>query len=255
MNSVPPTALITGASRGLGRALAGRLAEQGWRLLLTGRTPDDLALAAAELARAAPTADVVARAGDVADAAHREELVGVVTRWGRLDLLVNNASTLGPTPLHRLEDLTPEALSRILAVNVVGPHALTRAMVPLLRSDGGVVLDISSDAAVEHYEAWGGYAASKAALDRLALTLGTELSGIRAYAFDPGDMRTAMHQEAFPAEDISDRPLPEDVAVPAILDLLARRPPSGRYRAGDLPQDRPDARSPEVTSTTPGDVA
>ena len=160
------TALITGASRGLGRALAGRLAEQGWHLLLTGRAADDLALAASELAR---TTEVIARAGDVADAAHRDELLAVVTGWGSLDLLVNNASTLGPTPLHRLEDLTAEALSRILAVNVVGPHALTRAMLPFLIRGGGVLLDLSSDAAVEHYETWGGYAASKAALDQLAL--------------------------------------------------------------------------------------
>ena len=246
------TALITGASRGLGRALAGRLAEQGWRLLLSGRAADDLALAAAELAR---TAEVVVRAGDVAQAAHREELLGVVTGWGRLDLLVNNASTLGPTPLHRLEDLTPEALSQILAVNVVGPHALTRVMLPFLLADGGVVLDISSDAAVEHYDTWGGYAASKAALDRLALTLGSELSGIRAYALDPGDMRTAMHQAAFQGEDISDRPLPEEVAVPAILRLLTRRPPSGRYRAGDLLAESALESPPEATSTTPGGVA
>lgn len=248
----PRTALITGASRGLGRALAGRLAEQGWRLLLTGRAADDLALAAAELAR---TTEVVARAGDVADAAHREELLEVVSGWGRLDVLVNNASTLGPTPLNRLGDLTPEALSRILAVNVVGPHALTRAVLPFLLANGGVVLDISSDAAVEHYKTWGGYAASKAALDRLALTLGSELSGIRAYALDPGDMRTAMQQEAFPGEDISDRPLPEAVAVPAILRLLARRPPSGRYRAEDLLVESALDAPPEATSTASGGMA
>ena len=246
------TALITGASRGLGRALAGRLAEQGWHLLLTGRAADDLALAASELAR---TTEVIARAGDVADAAHRDELLAVVTGWGSLDLLVNNASTLGPTPLHRLEDLTAEALSRILAVNVVGPHALTRAMLPFLIRGGGVLLDLSSDAAVEHYETWGGYAASKAALDHLALTIGSELSGIRAYAFDPGDMRTAMHQEAFPGEDISDRPLPEEVAVPAILRLLARRPPSGRYRAEDLLAETAVEAPPEATSTASGGPA
>lgn len=246
------TALITGASRGLGRALAGRLAEQGWHLLLTGRAADDLALAASELAR---TTEVIARAGDVADAAHRDELLAVVTGWGSLDLLVNNASTLGPTPLHRLEDLTAEALSRILAVNVVGPHALTRAMLPFLIRGGGVLLDLSSDAAVEHYETWGGYAASKAALDQLALTIGSELSGIRAYAFDPGDMRTAMHQEAFPGEDISDRPLPEEVAVPAILRLLARRPPSGRYRAEDLLVETAVEAPPEATSTASGGPA
>ena len=246
------TALITGASRGLGRALAGRLAEQGGHLLLTGRAADDLALAASELAR---TTEVIARAGDVADAAHRDELLAVVTGWGSLDLLVNNASTLGPTPLHRLEDLTAEALSRILAVNVVGPHALTRAMLPFLIRGGGVLLDLSSDAAVEHYETWGGYAASKAALDQLALTIGSELSGIRAYAFDPGDMRTAMHQEAFPGEDISDRPLPEEVAVPAILRLLARRPPSGRYRAEDLLAETAVEAPPEATSTASGGPA
>jgi NAD(P)-dependent dehydrogenase (short-subunit alcohol dehydrogenase family) len=225
------TALITGASHGLGRALAGALAERGWRLLLTARTPTDLEAAASDLAGAA---EVVARAGDVSDANHREELARVVGGWGHLDLLVNNASTLGPTPLRPLPDLTAEDLAQILSVNVVAAHALTRAMLPALERAEGTLLDISSDAAVEHYETWGGYGASKAALDHLTVTLGRETTGIRAYALDPGDMRTAMQQAAFPGEDISDRPLPQEVAVPAVLALLETRPPSGRYRAADL---------------------
>jgi NAD(P)-dependent dehydrogenase (short-subunit alcohol dehydrogenase family) len=225
------TALITGASQGLGQALAGALAAQGWRLLLTARTADDLAATNTALAGAA---EVVTKAGDVSDSSHRDTLRGVIDGWGRLDLLVNNASTLGPTPLRPLRDIAADDLTRILSVNLIAPHDLTRALLPALEASDGVVLNISSDAAVEHYETWGGYGASKAALDHLALTLGSEQSGIRVYAFDPGDMRTAMHQAAFPGEDISDRPLPDDVAVPAILAMLVRRPESGRYRASEV---------------------
>ncbi|MDV3222935.1 SDR family NAD(P)-dependent oxidoreductase [Intrasporangium sp.] len=239
------TALITGASQGLGRALAGALAARGWRLLLTARTAADLSATADALP---VEAEVVAVPGDVSDADHRDDLRLVVDEWGRLDVLVNNASTLGPTPLRPLRDLTSDELAEILSVNVVAPHALARLLLPALEVAGGVVLDISSDAAVEHYETWGGYGASKAALDHLTLTLGAEQSRIRAYALDPGDMRTAMHQSAFPGEDISDRPLPSDLAVPAALSLLDRRPESGRYRASDLLTDAPTA--PAATAPT-----
>lgn len=225
------TALITGASRGLGRALALALAERGWRLLLTARTAAHLAVLAEALG---PGAEMVTCAGDVADAAHRAELARLVTDWGSLDLLVNNASTLGPTPLRPLAELSTDDLQHILEVNVLAPHALTREVLPTLEAAGGAVIDISSDAAVEHYETWGGYGAAKAALDHLTGTLAVEHPGVRAYALDPGDMRTGMQQAAFPGDDISDRPLPEQVAVPAVLALLDQRPPSGRYTASGL---------------------
>jgi len=153
---------------------------------------------------------------------------------GGLDLLVNNASTLGPVPLRPLRDVTPDELAAVLAVNVLAPHALARSLLPALEAAAGTVVDISSDAGVEHYEGWGAYGASKAALDHLTLTLAAEAPAIRAYAVDPGDMRTAMHQAAFAGEDISDRPLPVEVAVPGILALLDKRPVGGRYRASDL---------------------
>ena len=228
-----PTALITGASAGLGRALATALAGHGWQLVLTARTADELALVASELSH---SAQVVVRAGDVADSAHRDDLARLVREWAgsRLDLLVHNASTLGPTPLRPLRDLVTSDLERVLLTNAVAPHALTRALLPMLEATGGIVISISSDAAIEHYETWGAYGASKATLDHLTLTLGAELGGIRAYAVDPGDMRTAMQQAAFPGEDIGDRPLPEAVAVPGLLALLEARPASGRYRAADL---------------------
>ncbi|GAA6525777.1 SDR family NAD(P)-dependent oxidoreductase [Intrasporangium sp. DVR] len=225
------TALITGAGRGLGRALATTLAGRGWRLLLTARTATDLTATAESLGA---DADVVTRPGDVSDPVHRDHLAAVVGGWGGLDLLVNNASALGPSPLRVLRDLSADDLVEVLAVNVVAAHALTRALLPQVEARHGVVLDISSDAAVEHYETWGGYGASKAALDHLAVTLGREERGIHVYALDPGDMRTAMHQAAFPGEDISDRPLPDEIAVPAILELLDLRPASGRYRAAEL---------------------
>lgn len=241
MNTTPPIALVTGATQGLGRALAVALAARGWRLVVTARTPDDLALLAGELSR---TTDFIPLAGDVGDPEHRDEVARVVAdrAGGRLDLLVNNASTLGPTPLHSLQDLDAADLAAVLHTNVVAPHALTRALAPALVAAGGVLVGISSDAGVEHYETWGGYGASKAALDHLTLTWGAETPSVRAYAFDPGDMRTAMHQAAFPGEDISDRPLPEEVAVPALLRLVTERPPSGRYRAADVLAEQAVAR-------------
>jgi NAD(P)-dependent dehydrogenase (short-subunit alcohol dehydrogenase family) len=167
------------------------------------------------------------------DAAHRGGLLAVVERLGRLDLLVHNASTLGPTPLPPLTGVSVDDLQTVWRTNVGGPLVLTAALLPHLVASRGVLLSISSDAAVAHYPGWGLYGASKAALDHVTLTYGAENPEIAAYAVDPGDMRTAMHQAAFPGEDIGDRPLPATV-VPQLLALLRRRPPSGRYRAADL---------------------
>jgi NAD(P)-dependent dehydrogenase (short-subunit alcohol dehydrogenase family) len=225
-----PTALITGASAGLGRALATELATRGWRLLLTARGADRLDQVAATMP---DHATVTTIAGDVADAGHRARVVAEVNRIGALDLLVNNASTLGPTPLRPLTGLSPADLADILAVNLIAPFALTVALLPALTAAHGVVLDISSDAAVEHYPDWGGYGASKAALDHLTLTFGVENLDIACYAVDPGDMRTDMQQAAFPGEDISDRQPPSAV-VPALLGLISARPPSGRFRAAEI---------------------
>jgi NAD(P)-dependent dehydrogenase (short-subunit alcohol dehydrogenase family) len=224
-----PTALLTGASRGLGRALARNLAADRWRLVLDARTAPELDAVAAELATAG--AEVVALPGDVADPAHRIQLAAVT--GDRLDLLVLNASSLGQTPLPPLSGYDLAAFRAVLEVNTVAPLALTQLVLPALRAAAGTVLAISSDAAVEGYPGWGGYGASKAALDQLARVLGAEEPGLAVYAVDPGDMRTRMHQEAFPGEDISDRPEPETV-LPALRALLAARPPSGRYVAGRL---------------------
>ncbi len=222
----PPTALVTGASRGLGAALAEALNRRGWRLVVDGRDPDRLAAGVAAL----PRPDLVtAVAGDVADPAHRAALAAAVP--GRLDLLVNNASELGPTPLPRLADLPPTALERVLAVNTVAPLALVQAVLPALERARGVVLDVSSDAAVEAYEGWGGYGASKAALDRLSAVLAVEHPGLRVYAVDPGDMATDMHRAADP--DATGLPEPATV-VPALLRLLDGDLPSGRYLAAEL---------------------
>jgi NAD(P)-dependent dehydrogenase (short-subunit alcohol dehydrogenase family) len=223
MNQVAqPTALITGASKGLGRALAGALAARGWRLVLDARTPGSLAteLSAAVLA------------GDVTDPRHREALAAAVDTLGRLDLLVNNASDLGPSPLPALACYPIEALRRVYETDVVAPLALVQILAPRLRAAAGIVMNISSDAAVEPYPGWGGYGSAKAALDQLSAVLAAEEPDLRVYAVDPGDMRTDMHQAAFPGEDITDRPEPATV-VPALLRLLDARPPSGRYRAAD----------------------
>ena len=222
------TALVTGASRGLAHALTAALNGRGWHLVLDGRDRARLAAAVAAL----PRPDLVtAVPGDVADPVHRTALAAAVP--GRLDALVNNAGDLGPSPLPRLADLAPSALERILAVNTVAPLALLQAVLPALRAAGGRVLDVSSDAAVEAYAGWGGYGASKAALDTLSAVLAVEEPALRVYAVDPGDMRTDMHQAAFPGEDIGDRPGPE-TAVPALLRLLDDDVPPGRYRAVEL---------------------
>lgn len=225
-----PVALVTGASRGLGLALATALADRGWRLVVDARDADRLARAVEKLRS---TTTVTALAGDVADPAHRAELVAAVERAGRLDLLVNNASLLGASPLPPLAEHPLTALETVYAVNVLAPVALVQALLPRLRSAAGRVLNVSSDAAVEPYAGWGGYGSSKAALDQLTAVLAVEEPDLRIYAVDPGDMATAMHQEAFPGEDISDRPAAETV-VPALLRLVGDDLPSGRYRAADL---------------------
>ncbi len=217
-------ALITGGSAGLGLALSRALAGEGWTVVADGRSADRLAQVAEP--------SVVTVAGDIADAGHRAELAAQIDRLGRLDLLVHGASTLGPLPMRSLRDLSPVDLGDIWAVNVAGPLALTQLLLPRLKDSDGVLLSMSSDTAVEHYETWGGYGASKAALDHLTLTWAAE-EGLTGYVVDPGDMRTKMHQDAFPGEDISDRPLPETV-VPHLLALLESRPASGRYRAADV---------------------
>ena len=225
-----PVALITGASKGLGRALARRLAVEGWELVLDARGADALARLAEELGH---RTRVVALPGDVADEAHRADRVGAARRLGGLDALVNNASELGPSPQPRLADYPLDALERVYRVNVLAPLALTRLALPLLRERGGRVLNLSSDAAVEPYEGWGGYGASKAALDHATRVLAVEEPGLRVYAVDPGDMRTEMQQRAFPGEDVSDRPPPEQ-SVPGLLELLRGDHPSGRYEARAL---------------------
>jgi NAD(P)-dependent dehydrogenase (short-subunit alcohol dehydrogenase family) len=224
----PHTALVTGASRGLGRALATALTTDGWHVVLDARDGDRLAAAVAAL----PFPDrVTALAGDIADPVHRAALAAAVP--DRLELLVSNASDLGPSPLPTLAELPLDAFERVLAVNTVAPLALVQLLLPALRRGRGRVLQISSDAAVEAYPGWGGYGASKAALDQLSAVLAVEEPDLRVYAVDPGDMATDMHQAAFPGEDVSDRPAPESV-VPALLRLVTEPLPSGRYRAADL---------------------
>jgi NAD(P)-dependent dehydrogenase (short-subunit alcohol dehydrogenase family) len=222
-------ALVTGASRGLGLALAQSLAERGWSLVIDGRDADALAQAGHDLrARAAPGGVVQAVPGDVAHAAHRRALVAAAGRLGGLDVLVNNASTLGVSPLPHLTSYPADELALVLAVNVVAPAALVQDAAPLLRrSPAAAVVNITSDAAVEAYEGWGGYGLSKAALDHMSAVLGVEEPAWRVLAVDPGDLRTQMHQDAFPGEDISDRPLPQAV-VPELVRLIEGDAPSGR---------------------------
>lgn len=221
-----PVALVTGGSAGLGRALTRALAADGWRVVVDGRDAD-------RLTAVADHPNVVAVAGDVADDWHRGALGAAVEREGRLDLLVLNASSLGPSPLPPLATATVEDLQDVWRTNVAASLALSADLLPALADARGVLVSISSDAAVEHYPGWGLYGASKAALDHLTLTFGAENPDVAAYAVDPGDMRTQLHQDAFPGEDISDRPLPETV-VPHLLALIATRPPSGRYRAVEI---------------------
>lgn len=224
----PRTALITGASRGLGLALAGALSERGWILLLDARGPDALAAARNSLGGES----VTALAGSITDPLHRAELADRAARIGALDLVVNNASTLGASPLPPLLDYPIEAMEEVFQTNVLGPLALLQVLRPHLRRHA-MVVNVTSDAAVEAYEGWGAYGASKAALEQMSAVLAAENPDLRVYWVDPGDMRTVMHQEAFPGEDISDRPLPEAV-VPGFLALIESGRPSGRYAAREL---------------------
>ena len=219
-----PTAIITGASRGLGLALARALDERGWRLVLDARGAEALEAATNELANA------VALPGDVADPRHRSALVALA--GPQIDLLVNNASILGPSPQPELAAYPIDVLEHVYRVNTIAPLALTQLSLPHI-PDGGVIINVTSDAGIEAYDGWGGYGSSKAAFEQWTAVLGVERPGLRIYAVDPGDMRTQMHQEAFPGEDISDRPLPQE-SVPALLALLDGDLHSGRYRAHDL---------------------
>ena len=221
-------ALVTGASRGLGLALARALADRGWSLVIDARGAEALEAARDELAS---STRVVAVPGDVADAGHRRDLLAAVD--GPLDLLVNNASTLGASPLPQLAEYPIEELEHVFRVNVAAPLALIQLALPVL-APGARIVNVSSDAAVEAYAGWGGYGASKAALDQLTSVLAAEREDVRAYAVDPGDMNTQMQQDAYPGEDVSDRPPPEE-SIPGLLTLIEGGLPSGRYAARELP--------------------
>ena len=223
-------ALITGASRGLGRALAAGLAEAGYTLVVDARNGEALRVAASDIRAGLPGADVTAVPGDVTDPGHRSVLRAAA---GEIDLLVNNAGTLGAAPLPAMADYPPDELRDAFEANVIAPVALIQLFLPALRERGGAVLNITSDAAVEPYAGWGGYGAAKAALEQASNVLAAEETAIRVWWVDPGDLRTDMHQAAFPGQDISDRPLPESV-VPALVRLVSERLPSGRYRAAEL---------------------
>ena len=237
-----PVAIVTGGSRGLGEALVAGLLERGWSVVTDARDAGVLA-ATADHIRAtsagsrvdatrggAPAGVLVTVPGDVADAAHRRDLVATATALGPLGLIVNNAGGLGPSPLPNLAGYPLDSLSALFEVNVTAPLALIQEGLPALRAARGVIVNITSDAGVEGYPGWGGYGATKAALDQVSRVLAAEEPEVAVYAIDPGDLRTQMHQDAFPGEDISDRPLPA-TSVPGILAIVEQRPPSGRYRA------------------------
>ena len=238
VNSMTDTknAVITGASRGLGLALARGLAAEGWSLVIDARDGDALRYAALCLPTGTPSASpppVIALSGDVADPEHRAALRRAADDLGGPDLLINNAGTLGASPLPAIADYPIDELRAAFEVNVLAPIALTQLLLPGLRRRGGAVLNITSDAAVEAYAGWGGYGAAKAALEQASSVLAAEESVVRVWWVDPGDLRTRMHQQAFPGEDISDRPLP-DAVVPAFIRLITQRMPDGRYRAAEL---------------------
>jgi len=234
-----PTAIVTGASRGLGAALAQGLAEAGWSLVLDARDGSALARAAGRVEAAVPGARVVTVAGDITDPAHRADLVAAARRLGRLELVVNNAGTLGPSPLPALVEYPLDGLRAAFEANVVAPLALIQEAAGALQEAARPrVVDITSDAAVEAYPGWGGYGASKAAVEQVGAVLAAEQPGWRVWTVDPGDMRTQMHQDAFPGEDISDRPEPVTV-VPAFLALLESERPSGRVRLSEIAVTEP----------------
>ena len=223
------TVLVTGASRGLGLALARRLAREGWTLIIDARGEDALESARAELSE---HTRVVAILGDVTDPEHRRMLAEAAREAGGLDALVNNASILGPSPQPALLDYPIDRLEEVYKTNAIAPLALVQAVRDGLKA-GARIVNVTSDAAIEPYEGWGGYGSSKAALEQLSAILAAENPDLRVYHVDPGDMRTRMHQEAFPDEDISNRPPPEE-SVPGLLELLTDDLPSGRYRAQDF---------------------
>jgi NAD(P)-dependent dehydrogenase (short-subunit alcohol dehydrogenase family) len=232
VHQTTPAAVITGGSRGLGLSIARALDAIGWRLILDGRNAEALKNTRKELSS---RSDILAIPGDVADPHHRQELLNAAARLGGINALINNASILGPSPQPALLDYPLAVLEQVYQTNVIAPLALIQT----LRSQilpGGIIMNITSDAGVEPYPGWGGYGSSKAALEQLSAILAEENPDWRVYWVDPGDMRTQMHQEAYPDEDISDRPLPE-VSVPGIIELLTGSHPSGRYKAREVVQE------------------
>lgn len=229
MSNHMPTVLITGASRGLGLALARAIAQRGWNLIIDARGAEALEAAQKELK---PYTKVIAIAGDVTSPGHREELARAAQQVGGIDVLVNNASMLGPSPQPDLLDYPIDVLEQVYQANVIAPLGILQTIRNQLKP-GARVLNITSDAGIEPYPGWGGYGSSKAALEHLSAVLAAENPDLKVYWIDPGDMRTQMQQEAFPGEDISDRPLPED-SVPGLLRLINGDLPSGRYAVHDL---------------------
>jgi NAD(P)-dependent dehydrogenase (short-subunit alcohol dehydrogenase family) len=224
------TAIITGGSKGFGRALAAALADDGWTVVIDGRDIDAVLATAAQL-----RGTVIPVPGDITDGTHRSQLIAAAQRTGGLDLLVNNASTLGPTPMPPLADLAIADFADVVRTNAGAPLALIQEALPLLRATASPsIVNVTSDAAHGAYAGWGAYGAAKAALEQISNVLAAEEPDVRVWWFDPGDMRTQMHQDAFPGEDISDRPLPDEVAVPSFLRMLQVRPGSGFVRAAAL---------------------
>lgn len=235
------TAIVTGASRGLGKALAAALAEAGWDLVIDARDATELRAAAAELAGAGST-EIMAVEGDVTAPKHIEELLAAAVGLGHLRLVVNNAGALGPSPQPRLADYPLDVLEAVYRTNVVAPLRLIQRVLPELRRRRGMIINVTSDAATTAYPGWGGYGSSKAALEQVSHVLAEEEPDVDVYWVDPGDMRTRMHADAFPGEDISDRPLPES-RVPELIRLIEGDYPSGRYVVAEL---LADARRPVV---------